>query len=98
MAFASVWLPARWLERVPSRAVLGGTLVVSVALGALMLVFADQLPLMFSASGYTLPAKLLNVLGGAGFLVGAAFFLFGRNGVRHHESLVYASHCLLFAT
>jgi PAS domain S-box-containing protein len=62
-----------------------------------LVVLPDAWPRAFFADGSYLPwAKLINVVGGLGFLASAAFFLrrYHRDGGT--EELVFANHCLLF--
>ncbi len=97
LLIALVWLPERW---VPLRTVRRLPLTVgllTLPLCAAFLLLPNAWPVAFSSEGtYTLWAKLLNAVGGAGFLVSAAFFLrrFWRDGVA--EDRVFANHCLLF--
>jgi signal transduction histidine kinase len=68
------------------------TLVVCVALVA----FPDAWPLMFSPAGYTVGAKLLNVVGGIGFLAGAGLFVQRHRADGAQEHVVVANHLVLF--
>ncbi len=94
---ALVWLPSRWvsprsLQRLPPTVGL-----LTLPLCAAFLLLPDAWPVAFSSDGsYTLWAKLINVTGGLGFLVSAAFFLrrYWRDG--SSEQVVFANHCLLF--
>jgi PAS domain S-box-containing protein len=97
LLIALVWLPERWArsraaQRLPF--ILG---LLTLPLCAAFILLPWAWPPAFSAQGsYTTWAKLINVVGGAGFFASAAFFL-GRyrreGGVEH---LVFANHCLLF--
>jgi PAS domain S-box-containing protein len=92
-----VWLPASWTR---SRAAQRLPLVVgllTLALCLALVALPRAWPHAFSADGGYLPwAKLINMVGGMGFLTSAAFFLrrYRREGAA--EDLVFANHCLLF--
>lgn len=97
LLFALVWAPSRWatgdfVQRLP---LVVGVLTLPLCLGLVLL--PNAWPAMFSAHGsYTLAAKLLNVVGGVGFLVAAVFFLVRYRRTGAVEDLVFANHCLLF--
>jgi PAS domain S-box-containing protein len=96
LLIALVWLPASWTR---SRAARHLPLVVgllTLALCAALVAMPRAWPRAFSADGNYLPwAKLINIVGGLGFLSSAAFFLrrYRREGAA--EDLVFANHCLL---
>jgi PAS domain S-box-containing protein len=94
---AFVWLPASWTR---SRAVQRLPLVVgllTLVLCAALVAWPRAWPRAFSPDGsYLLWAKLLNMVGGLGFLTSAAFFLRRYRREAAAEDLVFANHCLLF--
>ena len=92
-----VWLPERWAR---SRAVqhlplIAGLLSLPLCAGFVALPQAWPRPFT-SDGGYFLWAKLINVVGGVGFLASAAFFLrrYRRGGAT--EDLAFTQHGLLF--
>ncbi|HZH16142.1 MAG TPA: ATP-binding protein [Archangium sp.] len=97
LLIALVWLPASWTQ---SRAVQRLPLVVgllTLVLCVALVAFPRAWPNAFSADGGYLPwARLINMVGGVGFLSAAAFFLrrYRREGAS--EDLLFANHCLLF--
>jgi len=97
LLIALVWLPASWTR---SRAAQHLPLVVGVVtlvLCTALVAWPHVWPHAFSADGrYTLWARLINMVGGLGFLTAGAFFLrrYWREGAA--EELVFANHCLLF--
>jgi hypothetical protein len=93
--FATVWFRALGTHR------LAWVLALSVGVGALLSValiaFPDRWPVAFASDGtYTTWAKLVNVAGGVGFCVGAAYFV--QRHARHGELVdeIFGAHCLLF--
>ncbi|WNG39167.1 hypothetical protein F0U61_39995 [Archangium violaceum] len=97
LLFALVWAPSRWagsdfVQRLP---LLVSGLTLPVCLG--LVLFPNAWPTTFSDQGsYTLAAKLLNVVGGVGFLVAGTRFLVCYRARGKVEDLVFANHCLLF--
>jgi PAS domain S-box-containing protein len=97
LLIALVWLPERWTrsragERLPL--VVG---LLTLALCTALAAWPQAWPRAFSVEGdYVLWARLINMVGGLGFLTAAAFFLgrYRREGAA--EDLVFANHCLLF--
>lgn len=94
--FGTVWLApewshARWLHLPLSAG------VVAALVGLLMLLHAHRLPSIFEVDGgYTAAARIMNVGGGAGFIVSALWFVrrfFNERGV---EDLAFANQCALF--
>jgi PAS domain S-box-containing protein len=97
LLITGVWLPADLLRdraalRLPSVA---GLLTLPLCAAYLLAPRAWPVPFLPDGS-YALWARLINVAGGAGFFVSAAFFLrrYGRD--RSGEDLVLANHGLLF--
>ena len=96
---ALVWLPSAWAER---RAVHRFPLVaaaIALPICIALLAAPGAFPAAFSPTGdYTAWAKALNVVGGLGFLTSALFFLRRYRAIGATEDLVFANHCLLFAS
>lgn len=96
---ALVWLPARWgqsqgVQRLPVLSV-----ALTLPLCALLLGWSAEWPRAFSAEGsYTVWARLINVLGGLGFLSAASFFFVRYQRLGKLEDRIFTHHCLLFGT
>jgi len=98
LLMALVWLPARWTQHRAARGLPLGVGLLTVLLGAALVAWPRSWPNAFSEDGNYLPwARLINVVGGLGFLASAAFFLrrYRREGAS--EDLVFANHGILFA-
>ena len=96
--FGLVWLP------LPPSLVRRKHVLICVTAGATLAVALGVwwrpqiLPAPFVPGGYSFPAKVVNVLGGLGFLAAALFFFRRYLRQPHTENLVFASHTLLFGT
>ncbi|HLL54132.1 MAG TPA: PAS domain-containing protein, partial [Myxococcaceae bacterium] len=97
LLIAGVWMPAAWTQG-PS----GGRLpltagLLTLPLCAALVLMPHAWPVAFDPDGsYTLWARLLNVVGGAGFVTSAIFFLARYRRTQAGEDLVFANHALLF--
>lgn len=104
VAFACIWLPARWLTPARERYLLPVIVMIAITLGLLSIALPQQLPVMVINGEFSLLAKFLNIAGGMGFLVGTAYFvhlyyLHKKNISRRNKvtsDMVFANHCLLF--
>lgn len=103
LIFALVWLPENWLNRSRYTFLISFTAVASLVMGLLSIVFPDLLPVMVENGEFTFAAKFSNIVGGLGFLVGSAYFVFDYartrikdNGDTETQDIVFANHCLLF--
>ena len=95
--FAMTWLPERFLPRKHLKTAIVLTVLLSLLAGALMMVFADQLPLAFTHGGDHLPApRIVNLLGGVFFLFASFRFYQLSLAGRMKENLLFCCHCLLF--
>lgn len=93
LVLALVWInPGRRGSWLPA-----GVSAAAAVLAALLLVAPGLWPPAFSTTGdYTSWAKLLNVGGGAGFLVAAGFFIRRHAVARQLSDAAFAGHCSLF--
>ncbi len=96
LTFALVVLP----ERVSRNPILQTAPYVmatlSVVLGISSIVFTQWIPNMASSGTFTLTAELLNIVGGAGFLIAWFHFAWRARIDDREERLLLANHCLLF--
>ncbi len=95
LLFAGQWIPVRWTPA-RIRRFLPATFLLAMALG-LPALFLPAWPLPMLHDGrFTEAARLINAVGGLGFLAGAAWFL--RAYLRHGRSgtLVFATIGILF--
>jgi PAS domain S-box-containing protein len=86
--FVGVWLPVDWQHRA-QMPVIG---LVAVLLGIVLVFMPDALPVMIQDARFTSVARTLNVVGGAGFLLAAIYFITRNIG----GSTLFVHHCLLF--
>ena len=97
LLIALVWLPASWTQSRAARRLRRAAGLLTLALCAALVASPQSWPRAFSADGtYSLWARLINMVGGLGFLTSAAFFLRRYRREASSEDLVFANHCLLF--
>jgi len=96
LLFAMVWLPPSQAAglRLFRPAIIA--VLIAVLSGLCVLFFPAALPAAWTPHGYTLLAKLVNTIGGAGFLLAATYFLQSYQRSAGFNDLVFAAHCLLF--
>ena len=96
LGFALVWLPTN--SRSSGRSVLFPVLFLAVALslGVVTNATPGLIPSMVSAGQFTPLAIILNLIGGAGFLAAAGWFLKRFRRTASVDDLLFASFCLLF--
>lgn len=94
--FAMVWVDAGRFSLARSKLFSGAVVFLSVLFGALSCVFSSALPTMAVDGSFTLLAEALNVGGGLGFLVAAAFFVRRFWKEHNHEDWLFAVHTMLF--
>ncbi len=95
LLFAGIVIPSRLSTRVvPYLPTF--TLYGSVGVALVMVMFSDSLPAMTRDGAFTDVARILNIVGGVGFLIAAA--LLAWNPWREHDPhrRLFASHALLF--
>jgi PAS domain S-box-containing protein len=95
--FACVWLPVtpkiwRWRKAVPL-----GALVLSAVISALACGLPESFPAPWTAAGYTFSPKLVNGLGGVGFLVASVFFVRRFSRTAELGELIFSGQTMLFA-
>ena len=103
VVFALVWIPEGWMNLLRRRALIACSIIFSLLLGALSIAAPEFLPAMVVDGKFSLTSKLLNVVGGIGFLIGTAYFVHDylqpnkKSTLRRQgEDVVFANHCLLF--
>ncbi|WP_375769335.1 PAS domain-containing sensor histidine kinase [Archangium gephyra] len=97
LLMALVWLPASWTRSHAASHLRRAAGVLTLGLCVALAAAPQSWPRAFSAEGDYLPwARLINMVGGLGFLTSATFFLrrYRREGAA--EDLTFANHCLLF--
>ncbi|MBT3196583.1 MAG: hypothetical protein HN344_02570, partial [Gammaproteobacteria bacterium] len=102
--FAAIWSPASWRTPRRQQQLLYLVTISSVLLSVGSLLFQESLPLMVENGLFTRLSKLINFIGGFGFLLAASYFIYqfrrggGMRSAQEYQngSLVFANHCLLF--
>ena len=102
--FATVWLPEAWLAEKRQPLLLVATVSISLLAGIVSTAMPDILPAMVIDGQFSLLAKIINISGGIGFLIGSSYFIYDywrrqetQSGERKlTEDMVFANHCLLF--
>ncbi|MCU7834113.1 MAG: EAL domain-containing protein [gamma proteobacterium symbiont of Taylorina sp.] len=98
ITFALVILP----ERISNRPILHSfpylMAALSVLLGLGSILLPERIPAMIVNGHFTVNAELMNIIGGAGFIVAWFHFAFAgqKKPARQNEHLLLANHCLLF--
>ncbi|MCW8830638.1 MAG: PAS domain S-box protein [Gammaproteobacteria bacterium] len=102
--FAAVWVPESWLSDSRQNLLLYSVLAVSLSIGTCSIILPDMLPVMIIDGRFSQLARIINITGGAGFLIGTSYFI--RNYIQASkaqsvettgtENMVFANHCLLF--
>ncbi len=92
--FMLVWLPERFERNL--RSLPHGIVASTLCSAAFFLAFPQVIPPMVEDGQFTPLARLLNIMGGIGFVAACAYFI--RNLVRDGDidAGVLAAHCLLF--
>ncbi|MFK5913419.1 MAG: PAS domain S-box protein [Woeseiaceae bacterium] len=103
--FTAIWLPPLLLTEKRQDYLLFFTIIITLSIGVFSIVSPEVLPSMVVDGRFSLAAKIINIIGGIGFLTGALYFVHafytekGSNEyirLKHNEEIVFASHCLLF--
>lgn len=103
--FAGVWFPVDSLSRKNKLNLITSIVLSSVFIGIISIIFPVTVPPMVVNGQFTLLAITINVIGGLGFLIGAAYFVHSYKQNNHvkkisdiyqNESIVFANHCVLF--
>lgn len=94
--FALVWLPPLAISgqgnaRLPSQVA-----VAALAFGLLSLLLPDALPLMVQDGQFTIAARIINLVGGVGFLIAAARFVVLYYAQGNPDDFLFSIHCTLF--
>ncbi len=94
--FSMVWIP---LPKLSSKQILKiclFILFVSTVLGIFSVTHSEYFPAMITAGSFTFAAKIVNMSGGIGFIIGTAYFAYQYIKRGHEEGVIFANHCLLF--
>ncbi len=94
--FAAVWLPigeSLWARRW----MFVGAILIASTIGAMLVwYFATSLPVPITPEGFTFWPKLVNAIGGLGFVTSSLFFFRRYARTSSRDDLVFAGHTLLF--
>lgn len=72
-------------------------LIFSCCFSLLSILFPENIPLMvYEEHNFTLLAKILNLIGGFGFLLGSIWFFKNYYDSSNKQFILFANHCLLF--
>ena len=102
--FAAIWVPESLLTERRRRLLLLSTIVLSLLIGAASVSLPEYIPDMTVDGQFSLLAISINIIGGLGFLIGTAYFVYSyliaaqgsASQALSRENLVFANHCLLF--
>lgn len=105
LTFAAIFSSKSWqLTAKRQKALISSVITISILISLFSTSFPNFLPNMVVQGEFSLLAKILNIIGGIGFLIGSAYFIFHRlrdkrlhsNEPRQNEDIILANHCLLF--
>lgn len=103
--FSAVWISSAWLTDKRKGFLLFSTVTASLLAGIISVVMPDILPTMIIDGRFSLIARIINLAGGIGFLIGSSFFVYAYYSQTKEssttkemlsENLIFANHCLLF--
>lgn len=102
--FAMVWCSEDKFTDERQKILLFSSILFSLLLGIISVVFPNILPEMVTNGSFSTTAKVINLTGGIGFLVGSLYFVKDYKKVKKEEfdgkvkteDMVFANHCLLF--
>lgn len=103
--FSAVWLPEAWWTRKRQTLLIFSILSIALLSGFISVTAPNTLPAMITDGQFSSLAKIINITGGVGFLVGTAFFIYSCSPQikkrpiaqkTQTENIVFANHCLLF--
>jgi signal transduction histidine kinase len=105
LIFMAIWLPESWLNAKHQKTLLISVITITILISLFSIFFKNQLPTMVIQGEFSILAKVLNISGGVGFLVGSAYFIHhqlkNKNNIHstdfhRNEDIVFANHSLLF--
>lgn len=104
LTFAAIWSPESWLTAKRQKSLITSVISISILISLFSIIFPDLLPEMVFKGEFSALAKILNISGGLGFLIGSSYFIYHHiknkntnpNDQRKNEDVVFANHCLLF--
>ena len=104
LTFAAIWSPESWLTAKRQKALIISVISIAILIGLFSIIFPNLLPQMVIQGEFSVLAKILNISGGLGFLIGSSYFIYHQikskktnsNDQRNNEDIVFANHCLLF--
>jgi len=94
--FACVWLPDKFVSQFLKKQLPIVALITAFMVGFITLILPELVPGMGQKDQFSVVANILNLSGGAGFIIASVYFIVAS---KQNESLhfpVLANHCLLF--
>jgi len=105
LIFMAIWLPESWIIAKHQKTLLISVITVTILISLFSIFFQNQLPDMVIQGEFSFLAKVFNISGGIGFLIGSSFFIHhqlkNKNSIQSYdfhknEDIVFANHSLLF--
>jgi len=104
LLFAAIWLPDDFWSEKRYQLLISFSIIFSMLVGVISVLIPDILPVMIIDGHFSLLAKLINFIGGIGFIIGTVYFIIvykqaiKNNAVQsvYSENIIFANHCLLF--
>lgn len=104
LTFAAIWSPKSWLKNKRKKFLIIFFVISAVLISLFSILFPDLLPDMVIQGNFSTLAKIFNISGGIGFLIGSSYFIYHQHknkfintkNQRKNEDIVFANHCLLF--
>jgi len=95
LLFLGAWLPERFSSPKAFRYMPPTIAILSSMLGLFFIIEPEALPLMYSAAGYTLMAKLINLVGGIVFFLATWNYLKRFYKTDRAEDYLFGLHCMI---
>ena len=94
---ALIWLPERFAKGEIGRQLPKFVAAACALFGIASFLFADFIPVMISHGRFTVVPQALNLIGGALFFVGVAYFAHRFSRDQDTAHLLFIAYCLMFA-
>lgn len=103
LTFAAVWFSDEVMSDKRQKLLIRSVVTITILIGIVSIFFSNYLPAMVIQGEFSLLARLLNIIGGIGFLVGSGYFIYHKiknknptDNDLNNEDVVFANHSLLF--
>ena len=93
--FAIVWININNNQRRFAFQIAGIVTFISILIGVYSLTFPDKLPLMLIEDDFTTSSKIINVLSGIFFIIGAIYFFIRYWNKKSAENILFSFFCML---